>query len=327
MRLVLALVAALVLAAPAGSRTTADPPAELFVFPFDTTPGATAETDVDLSLPDSSSLAIARVTEYVPAGYTVALASPPGTTIGNATVFVGGRLDPVSAGLFTADPAAFAADSCSPGAHAAVWTAALDAFPLTIFVDPTSADESALGAYRLVYCLPPSQDSRVEDVDLDLLNVLTNAATAGLATWRALVTSSSGAAFEVRSQVALPQTLTFRPSFSTRRNAITLTGRLLAAGMPRPQVNVHVAVATRADLSDARELGVARTRADGRYSATWPVAGKRAAQRLILIAYVNFYVGNCSDPPLPTSGCAEQSIAPPPAQLATLTIPRQPTRR
>ena len=105
MRLFLALVAALALAGPAGSRSTADPPAELFVFPFDNTPGAAAETDVDLSLPDSSSLAMASVTDYVPTGYAVETDSPPGTAIGDATIFVSGRLDPISAGLFTADPA------------------------------------------------------------------------------------------------------------------------------------------------------------------------------------------------------------------------------
>jgi hypothetical protein len=327
MRLVLALVAALVLAAPAGSRSEAGPPVELFVLPLDTTPGAAAETDVDLSLPGSSSLAIASVTEYVPAGYTVALASPPGTAIGSATVFVAGRLDPVAAGLFTADPSSLATDSCAPGVHAGAWTAALDTGPLTVFVDPTTGDARARGAYRLVYCLLSPADPRVVDVDLDLQTVLTNAPTAGLATWRAVVTTPSGAELEVRSQVALPQTLTLRPSFSTGRNALALTGRLLAAGLPRPQVNVHVAVATRADLSDAQDLGVARTRADGSYSLRKTVARKRAKQRLILIAYVNFYVGDCTDPPLLPGGCAGQSIAPPPAQLATLTIARQPPKR
>ncbi len=97
--------------------------------------------------------------------------------------------------------------------------------------------------------------------------------------------------------------------------------------MPRAQVNVHVAAATRADLSDAQDLGVARTRADGSYSLRKTVARKRTKQRLILIAYVNFYVGDCSDPPLLPGGCAEQSIAPPPAQLTTLTIPGERPQR
>jgi hypothetical protein len=322
-RLLLALAAALVLAAPAGGSSTAGPPAELFVLPFDTTPGAVAETDVDLSLPGSSSLAIASVTTYVPAGYTAALDSQPGTAVGSATVLVGSRPDRIAAGLFTADPAAFSNDACAPGLHAAVWTAALHAFPLTVFVDPTAGDVSARGAYRLVYCLPGSQDPRVTDVDLDLRSSLSNPARAGLATWRAFVTPSTGAAFEIRSIVALPQLLGLRPGFSPRTGVLTLSGRLVSAGSPRPGINVHLALASRADLSDARDLGIARTRGDGSYSLGTIVVRKKTVQLLTLIAYVNFYAGACSDPPLLPGGCAGQSIAPPPARVASVTIPRR----
>jgi hypothetical protein len=342
MRLAVALLAALALAGPAGGRSTADPPAELFVFPFDNAPGAAAETDVDLSLPDSSSLAIATVTDYLPAGYTVGLSSPPGTAIGNATIFVDGRLDPISGGLFTADPTPFATDAtaqaCAPGAHAGVWTAALTvsgvALPLTIFVDPTTGDETGRGAYKLVYCLPAPGDTRIVDVDLDLQNVLTNAAAGGLLTWRALVTpyqpgtatQSPTGVFEVRSIVALPQLLSFRPVFAAKTSVITLNGRLVSAGAPRSGINIHFAVATKGDLSDARDLGVVQTQADGRYVFKKKVARKKTAQRLILIAFVNFYVGDCADPPLLPGGCAEQSIAPPPAHFASLAIPNLATK-
>ena len=334
----LALAIAAGLAGPAGGRSLADPAAELFVFPFDNTPGAAAETDVDLSLPDSSSLAIATVTDYLPAGYTVGLSSPPGTAIGDATIFVSGRLDPISAGLFTADPAPFTTDTtaqaCAPGAHAGVWTAALTvsgvALPLTIFVDPTTADETQRGAYKLVYCLPAPGVTRIVDVDLDLRNVLTNAAAGGLLTWRALVTPYQpgtgtplpAGVFEVRSIVALPQLLSFRPLFAAKTNVLTLNGRLVSAGTPRSGVNIHFAVATRGDLSDARDLGVIQTKADGRYVFKKTVARKRTVQKLILIAFVNFYVGDCADPPLLPGGCAEQSIAPPPTHFGTLTIPK-----
>jgi hypothetical protein len=330
-RLLIAVLGALVLAGPAGSVSTAEPPAQLFVFPFDTAPGAAAETDVDLSLPESSSLAIAAVTDYLPTGYAVALGSPPGTSIGNATIFFSGRPDPISAGLFTADPASFATDSCAPGTHAGVWTAALDGLPLTIFVDPATGGDSERGAYKLVYCLPAPGDSRVVDVDLDLHSTLTNPTAGGFLTWRAFVTPYQpgtatplpSATFEVRSIVPLPQILGFRPVFAPRTSTLTLTGKLISAGIPRPGINIHFAVATRADLSDARDLGVAATRADGSYSFRKQIARKRRAQRLILAAYVNFYTGGCDDPPLVPGGCAQQSTAPPPPHLVSLTIPRR----
>jgi hypothetical protein len=339
--LVLAVAAAF--ASPAAGRSLADPPAQLFVFPFDNAPGAAAETDVDLSLPDSSSLAIAAVTDYLPTGYTVALGGPPGTAVGAATIFVSGRLDPISAGLFTADPAPFATDTtaqaCAPGTHAGVWTAALTvsgaALPLTIFVDPTTGDEAARGGYRLDYCLPALGDTRIVDVDLDLQHVLTNAVAGGLLTWRAVVTPyqpGTGTplptgAFEVRSIVSLPQILSFRPAFTAKTNVLTLNGRLVSAGTPRSGINIHFAVATRVDLSDARDLGVIQTQADGRYVFKKKMPRKKTAQRLILIAFVNFYVGDCVDPPLLPGGCAEQSTAPPPAHFAALTIPKQQAKR
>jgi hypothetical protein len=352
----LALVSALIvlsvaaaLASPAGGRSLADPPAELFVFPFDNTPGTAAETDVDLSLPDSSSLAMAAVTDYLPTGYAVGLSSPPGTAIGQVTIFVSGQLDPISAGLFTADPAPFATDTaaqaCAPGAHAGVWTAALTvsgaALQLTILVDPTTGDEAARGAFRLVYCLPspsvaPDQGglpggARVVDVDLDLQNVLTNAAGGGVLTWRAFVTPYQpgtgtplpAGAFEVRSIVALPQILSLRRVFAAKTNVLTLSGRLVSASAPRSGINIHFAVASKADLSDARDLGVIQTQADGSYAFRKKVARKKTVQRLILIAYVNFYVRDCTDAPLLAGGCSEESIAPPPARFAAVTIPKQ----
>jgi hypothetical protein len=317
MRLVLALVAALVVAAPAGSRATADPPAELFVFPFATTPGATAETDVDLSLPPSSTLAIASVTVYVPAGYALDGDRPVGSAIGAATVFAAGSPVPLSAGLFTADPAASAADPCAPGSHAAVWTAALGSSSLTVFVDPPAGDESSLGAYKLVYCASAAS-GRIVDVDLDLQSGLTNPSAPVVLTWRAVVTPAAGEPFELRSIVALPQLLTLRTAFASRTSTLTLSGKLLFAGTPRPGINVHFAVAGRADLADAQKVGVARTRRDGSYLLRRSVHRTSVKRQLLLIAYVNFYDGDCSDPPLVPGGCADQTVAPPPAQIVAI---------
>jgi hypothetical protein len=100
--------------------------------------------------------------------------------------------------------------------------------------------------------------------------VLANAAAGGLLTWRAFVTPyQPGTAtplpasmFEVRSIVALPQLLSFRPAFAAKNDVLTLNGRLVSAGTPRSGINIHFAVATR---GDARDLGVIQTRADGRY--------------------------------------------------------------
>ncbi len=289
----LLLVTMLALALPAGAAPAGAPPAQLFVFAYDTAPGATAETDVDLSLNGAAGV----VTEEVPAGYRLDLSAAPGTVVGSAIVRAP---EPVSASLLAADPASFAADGCAVGRHAAVWTAGA----LTVFVDPID------GAYRLTFC-PPGQ---AVDVDLDLEGVLTNPIAPGLTTWRAFV-STGDHTVETRSVVGIPQTLGFRARFAGR---LVLRGRLVSAGAPRRGVTVHFAIATRADMSDARDLGAARTRADGTYALALPFARTRVRQHLTLIAYVNFYAGPCA---VPAAGCTAQSTAPPPAELASLTIP------
>lgn len=291
----LVLLAALVLAVPAAGRS-ATPPAELFVLAYDTAPGATAETDVDLSL----NVAADVVTETVPAGYRLDLSDSPGTVVGSAIVRAP---EPVSASLLAADPASFAANGCAVGRHSAVWTAGA----LTVFVDPMG------NTYRLTFC-PPEQ---TVDVDLDLQGVLNNPAVPGTTTWRAFVTAGRNT-IETRSAVCIPQTLGLRAAYLARTSRLALRGRLLSAGTPRRGVTVRFALATRADLRDARDFGAARTRADGTYALTLPFARTRVRQRLTLIAYVNFYAGACAEP---SAGCVAQSIAPPPAELVSLTIP------
>jgi hypothetical protein len=245
------------------------PRAELRVFPLDTRPGAWAETEVDLRIPGGAS----SVAVDVPAGYTLELDRRPGTAIGSATVTTGNAR--TSAVLFTAGPGKWTAGGLTVLAYAHELT----------FSPPTGAT----------------------GIDLDLRDVLANPAAPSIVTWQAVITPARGAAFEVRSVVGVPQTLTLLPRYGA---ALTLRGRLLFAGQPRPGVNVHLAVATREDLSDAREIGVARTRLDGRYALAPPIPHQG---QLFVIASVNFYDSACSGPSSAPGGCANESIAPPPA--------------
>jgi hypothetical protein len=168
-----------------------------------------------------------------------------------------------------------------------VWTAK----GLTVAID-----RSTDGGYRLELSLARP----VADVDLDIQRGLTNP-PGGVATWRAFA-----GRIEVRSVVAFPQALTARAAFGG--GALHVSGTLLFVGKPRAGVNVHLAVATREDFGDARELGTARTDAEGRYRLTTRIAARR---QLLVIAYVNFYVGLCAD-------CLDESISPPPAQVVAV---------
>jgi hypothetical protein len=267
----------------AGRAGGAGPPAQLFVTAYDTRPGAVAETEVDLRLAGPTSV----VSVDVPAGYGLDGSAPSGTVVGTVTTCAAGGAR-ATATLLTAEP----------GTHAAVWSGGTS----SVLVDPVAG-----GGYRLALGLPAG----TVDVDLDLDGALTNPPLTGPATWRALVTRTDGSRAEARSVVGIPQTLGLRASFVGR---LILRGRLRSGGRPRPRVDVHFAVATRPDLSDARDVGSARTRADGSYALTRPFPRGRVARPLTVIAYVNFYAAGCA-------GCAAQSTAPPPAELVSLTIP------
>lgn len=154
------------------------------------------------------------------------------------------------------------------------------------------------GGYRLECSL--AQPAR--DVDLDIQRGLTNP-PGGIVVWRAFAGRS-----EARSIVAFPQSLTLKATTGGRD--LRASGRLLWAGRPRAGVNVHIAVATRDDYADAREIGVAATDKTGRYRLT---AAASLHPQLLLIAYVNFYDGLCPD-----SGCASETIAPPPAHVIAI---------
>ena len=184
--------------------------------------------------------------------------------------------------------------------------------------------------------LPPDQggtphSEHVDAIEFDLEHGLTNPSTSGIVTWRALVTPYSPglstplptAVFEARSLVALPQVLTMRASYSTKTGVLTATGRLVSVGRPRGDVNVHFLTYTKADYSDQKAYGVTKTKANGTFVFKRKVARKSALQRFYLDAYVNFYIGDCTDPPIVVAGCAEESISPPPDRIKAVTIPKK----
>jgi hypothetical protein len=153
-----------------------------------------------------------------------------------------------------------------------------------------AVERSDDGRYRLTCNLARPAG----ELDLDLQG-LTNP-PGGIVTWRAVL----GAGPEARSIVAFPQRLSLTAALA--RGTLRATGRLLFAGKPRAGVNVHLAVATREDFRDARELGTVRTDAGGRFRLTT----RLARRELRLIAYVNFYVAG------------NESISPPPPQVVAI---------
>src|SRR5262245_2021673 len=123
--------------------------------------GVRAKTDLLVHVPAAAPEA-GKVTLYVPAGYGLNPADPVGTKEG--TVFVETASDFAFGDLKAVDPASYVntpqAQACAAGSHAGVWTMNLEfelsstKITIPIYFDPTSGDEAALGAYKLLACLP-----------------------------------------------------------------------------------------------------------------------------------------------------------------------------
>jgi hypothetical protein len=113
---------------------------------------------------DQSDVQPAKITIYVPTGYQLSATQAAGTKIGTTTGQVFARDVniplPLSGDVIVADASKHTADSCSPGAHIAVWllnlSVAGQTISLPVYVTATSAAEAALGPAKLEVCLGPA---------------------------------------------------------------------------------------------------------------------------------------------------------------------------
>ncbi|MGZ4371856.1 MAG: hypothetical protein ACXVRQ_06635, partial [Gaiellaceae bacterium] len=104
----------------------------------------------------------ARISIYVPTGYTINASAAPGSKIGSTsgTVFSRDASIPLPlSGDVIAVPPTTNAPGCDPATHIAVWNLALSvagqSINIPVHVDQLSGAEAALGSYKLVVCLAP----------------------------------------------------------------------------------------------------------------------------------------------------------------------------
>lgn len=104
----------------------------------------------------------AKITIYIPTGYTLNTTQAPGTTIGTTQGEVianqlGGIPVPLSGDVVVDDPAKHITDACAPGVHQAVWVLRLSVVNQTtlvpVYIDPTTGSETARGVAKGQLCL------------------------------------------------------------------------------------------------------------------------------------------------------------------------------
>lgn len=334
--LVVACSAAVALSFGQALGAGSDDTQEIIVTSYDSTPGAATDLEIDLYVP-ATATAPGNVTVDVPKGYQLNVPLGAGTNLGDtgATIVVQGVEKDLTGTLKTGDPAQYASDpqaqACAPGQHASVWVGSYDysgqTLTVPIFVDPAPATDTA-DSFILQACFPPADvppaagaapPQRFDYLWADTTGLFTNPPTVSTPEWRAFFTGYSPgtgtldpqSTVEARVKTPLPQRIqSLKISYAKQPKhfpKVIVTGRLMAAGLPRGDVNVHVDAGPTPSFDSLKPWAVAVTDSSGRFTITKPLK-----KRLFAFAYVHAYYNlTCSSTPTTApGGCVREDTAP-----------------
>jgi len=264
----------------------------------------------------------AKITVYVPSGYTLNATQSAGTTIGTTTGNViardlGGIPVPLEGDVKVDNPANHLTDFCSPGPHAAVWVLNLSVLGQTIalpvYVDPTSGTETALGAAKLQVCLGPSDvpagspgrspnGAQLLDATFTVNGVLTP--PTGPARWIAFTTPyatgngqpNPAGTVETRAFVG-PGAITLSGRVtSKKKKTVSVAGTVTQSGIG--------VVAKVALLVNGRAKGTAASNASGRYAKKLKGTGRRSTfQSRVVVPARDLGAAGCASPTNPAFQC------------------------
>src|SRR5262245_37179939 len=294
---------------------------ELDLWSADPRLGVKTDTGVAISIP-AGAPELGKMTLYVPAGYGLNIVA---TGRREGHVFLDTQDDFAYGDLKAVDPAAYANDpeaqACAPGQHAAVWTMEFEFFlsqdtvTVPIFIDPTSGDEAALGAYKFQACMPLSGlaspggaplDSRVVHLGLEFARSMVNPTSGADYVWRAFVSNPdvSGnpdptTTYELRADMPLPSKLTLAGKYDGTHHRAVLTGRLTTKVFAVSRIPVTLYRRAKSGLWKA--VATTRTSAKGSYRFA-PSNRKTSVYSTEIWA-----IGKCGSASTAPGGCASET--------------------
>lgn len=272
----------------------------------------------------------AKIQIFVPTGYTINASQAPGTKIGTTTGTVFARDQniplPLSGDVIVVPPTTNA-PGCDPVTHLTVWNLALSVAGQTInipvHVDQTAGAEAALGPYKLVVCLAPSDvpqgtpgrspfGAQLLDATFTVENVFT--VPAGQAIWKTLTTPytagtgvpNAAGTVETRSIVSAGEVSLAGKVTSKGRRILRLSGRVTQAGTAVAGAQVSVLVNGKARFR-------ARANAGGNYSLSLKKTGKKTRttfQARVSVAERDVTSSGCTTPTLPGIACVSATGSP-----------------
>jgi hypothetical protein len=267
----------------------------------------------------------AKITIYVPTGYSINTSAAPGTKIGTTSGDVIARdLGSITlplAGDVIVVPPTTNAPGCDPVPHVAVWNLALSVagqtINLPVHVDQTAEPEAALGPYKLVVCLgaadtPPSAPNHAPNgaqlIDATFTTNSIFTVPAGPNVWKAITTPYApgtglpniAGTVETRSIVA-PGTVTIAKKVTNaKKRVIRISGNVSqgGAGVAGEQVSLL--------LNGNTSIFKARTSGSGNYSVTLRKKGKKSTttfQARVTVGERDVTTTGCASPSLPGVAC------------------------
>jgi hypothetical protein len=265
----------------------------------------------------------ARIQIYVPTGYTINASQAPGTKIGTATGTIFARDQniplPLSGDVVVLPPTTNA-PGCDPVPHLAVWNLALavagQEINLPVHIEQTAGSEAALGSYKMVVCLMPSDvpqsfpgrspaGAQLLDATFTLENVFT--LPTGEAIWKAFTTPynpgvgtpSPAGTVETRAYVSSGAVSIASRVTSKARRVVRLAGRVTQAGAGVAGVQVTMLVNGKGSFR-------AKTTASGAYTLSLKKSGKKSTttfQARATVAERDITTTGCASPTLPGVAC------------------------
>jgi hypothetical protein len=301
--------------------------------------GGTGSVRVFVQVRDQDD-ATGMVTIYSPRGYGVKLDHPAGTELGSVIAFI--RLGPISTprqavqGTVRADdPARHALNSCSPGAHDAVWvmglTLAGTTYRVPIYVDRmTTGAETAYASARMRACFASPYVSAPQGVsltyaDLTLEDAFTNPDQLGMYPWNGVfvpyapgtATLNTALVAQSTAYIGLPGTfvVTAKRTRRGKGSFAAVTACLREAGQGLPGISVRIYYGG-ANVFSSKRVASPRTNAAG--CATTRI---RIRKRMILFASARVGIrGGPGCTPSLAPSCTGASTYPPTVRFKPVRI-------
>jgi hypothetical protein len=241
--------------------------------------------------------ATAKVTFYVPQGYTGGLGQAAGTKLGTVAAHVQATAisqdailpingDVIAASNADATVAAASLQCTGTTTHSAFWVLALEAsgqkLQVPVFVDTTAGPEAAFAQFKLQVCLPPPATAtfgaKLLDAALTLSSVFTAPVSPGQYIWPAIFTPYSSAAGPIkplgtvqsRAVVRLPGQVTLKGKItSKKKRTASFTGSVTENRTGVGGARVQLLIGTKVAFT-------ATTKSNGSYVFALKKKGKKS---------------------------------------------------